>query len=67
MEIKLPENCINFSKTDQCHSWLKENFRRKNLSSLEIYLLSSQEQEKAIQICAKCPYYKKREDSLDKW
>ena len=60
MEIKLPENCENFSKTNKCHRWLKENFRRNKLSKEEMILLPPEEQKKTIRICAKCPFYKKR-------
>ena len=64
IEIKLPENCENFAKTNKCHRWLKENFRKNKLSKEELYLLSSEEQKRAIQICAKCPFYKKVEKDM---
>jgi hypothetical protein len=64
IEIKLPENCENFSKTNKCHKWLKESFKKNKLSKEELFLLPSEEQKKAIQICSKCPYYKRKSDII---
>ncbi len=62
MEIKLPENCENFSKTNKCHKWLKESFRKNKLSQEELFLLPSEVQRKAVQICAKCPFYREKKN-----